>query len=64
MGENILNKELQKKINLFSSQAELMPSVVIIQQLEPFVSIYMSKRGLRRARHFQRRIRKNKDPII
>ncbi len=46
MGENILNKELQKKINLFSSQAELMPSVVIIQQLEPFVSIYMSKRGL------------------
>lgn len=38
--------ELKKKINSFAPQAELMPSVVIVQQLEPFTSIYMSERGL------------------
>lgn len=39
--------ELKKKIRCFAPQAELMPSVVVVQQLEPFTSIYMSERGLR-----------------
>lgn len=39
--------ELKTKIDLFSIQAEFMPSVVIVQQLEPFTTIYMSQRGLR-----------------
>jgi DNA-binding CsgD family transcriptional regulator len=43
---NTLEKLLQEKINAFAPHAEIMPSVVIIQQLEPFQSIYMSSRGL------------------
>jgi CRISPR-associated protein Cas8b1/Cst1 subtype I-B len=38
--------KLWEKINCFSVYAEMMPSVVIIQQLEPFLSIYMTSRGL------------------
>lgn len=38
--------DLHKKIKAFATQAELMPSVVIVQQLEPFSSIYMTQRGL------------------
>ncbi|WP_373056204.1 response regulator transcription factor [Zunongwangia sp. H14] len=40
------NKELQKKIKDFALQAELLPSVAIVQQIEPFVSLYMTSRGL------------------
>lgn len=42
-----LSIELKRRITSFSSQAELMPSVVIVQQLEPFTSIYMCERGLK-----------------
>ncbi|HSP12850.1 MAG TPA: LuxR C-terminal-related transcriptional regulator [Salegentibacter sp.] len=42
----LLKKELNEKIKSFAPQAEMMPSVVIIQQLEPFCSIYMTQRGL------------------
>lgn len=42
-----LNKSLQEKINAFAPQADIMPSVVIVQQLEPFKSVYMNTRGLR-----------------
>ncbi len=41
------NPQLQKKIEAFAPQAEIMPAVVIIQQLEPFTSIFMTSRGLR-----------------
>lgn len=44
---NSLDKVLQEKINGFAPHAEMIPSVVIIQQLDPFQSIYMSDRGLR-----------------
>lgn len=40
-------KDLKKKIHYFAPQAELMPSVVIVQQLEHFSAIYMSERGLK-----------------
>ena len=40
------NRSLKKKLEVFSRQAELMPSVVIVQQLEPFLCVYMSQRGL------------------
>lgn len=46
MGANDLEKELQKKLRLFTPAAEMMPAVVIVQQLEPFLCIYMSRRGL------------------
>lgn len=42
-----ISKELKKKISCFAPQAELMPSVVLVQQLEPFSTIYMSERGLK-----------------
>lgn len=35
------------KIKSFAPYAELMPAVVIIQQLEPFLPVYMSSRGLK-----------------
>lgn len=38
---------LKEKIEAFAPHAEAMPAVVIIQQLEPFTSIYMTSRGLR-----------------
>ncbi len=38
---------LEKKIKAFTPFAEVFPSVVIVQQLEPFKSLYMSSRGLR-----------------
>lgn len=41
------DRQLQAKINAFAPQAEMMPAVVIIQQLEPFTSIFMTSRGLR-----------------
>lgn len=44
---NNLDKLLHEKIDAFAPHAENIPSVVIIQQLEPFQSIYMSPRGLR-----------------
>ena len=40
------SKELQKKIREFAPYAEMMPGVVIVQQLEPFASIYMNSMGL------------------
>lgn len=46
MGATTFEKELNRKIRTFTASAELMPAVVIIQQLEPFRSIYMSRRGL------------------
>lgn len=42
-----MDKLLQKKIRAFAPQAEAMPSVVVIQQLEPFKSVYMTSRGLK-----------------
>lgn len=42
-----LNPHLEAKIKAFAPQAEIIPSVVIVQQLEPFQSIYMTERGLR-----------------
>ncbi|MDX1601993.1 MAG: helix-turn-helix transcriptional regulator [Salinimicrobium sediminis] len=39
--------KLQQKIESFAPHAEMMPAVVIIQQLEPFTSIYMTSRGLK-----------------
>ncbi|SOC79865.1 regulatory protein, luxR family [Salinimicrobium sediminis] len=39
--------KLQQKIEAFAPHAEMMPAVVIIQQLEPFTSIYMTSRGLK-----------------
>lgn len=42
-----IDKSLQQKIKAFEPHAEVIPSVVIIQQLEPFQSIYMSPRGLK-----------------
>ena len=41
-----INLALEKKIKAFAPHAEVMPSVVIIQQLEPFQSIFMTRRGL------------------
>ena len=41
------NESLREKIEAFAPQAEAMPSVVIIQQLEPFQSIFMTSRGLK-----------------
>ena len=41
------DSQLQKKIEAFAPHAEVMPAVVIIQQLEPFTSIFMTSRGLR-----------------
>lgn len=41
-----INKNLEQQIKAFAPQAERMPSVVIIQQLEPFQSIFMNSRGL------------------
>lgn len=38
---------LQAKIEAFAPHAEFMPAVVIIQQLEPFISIFMTSRGLK-----------------
>ena len=38
---------LQEKIEAFAPHAEMMPAVVIIQQLEPFTSIFMTSRGLK-----------------
>ena len=38
---------LEQKIKAFAPSAEAMPSVVIVQQLEPFKSLYMTRRGLR-----------------
>lgn len=37
---------LQAKIEAFAPHAEMMPAVVIVQQLEPFTSIFMTSRGL------------------
>lgn len=37
---------INEKIRELAPMAEAMPSVVIVQQLEPFVSIFMSSRGL------------------
>lgn len=44
-----LNRDprLEAKIRAFAPHAEIMPAVVIIQQLEPFTSIFMTSRGLR-----------------
>ncbi len=47
MGRYSTDSTLEKKIRSFVPSAELMPGVVIIQQLEPFESIYMNKEGLR-----------------
>lgn len=41
-----LDSRLEARIKAFAPQAEIMPSVVIVQQLEPFQSIYMTDRGL------------------
>lgn len=47
MGAKSTNIELEKKIKSFIPSAEAMPAVVIIQQLEPFESIYMNSNGLK-----------------
>lgn len=46
MGATSNIKDLEKKIRAFAPWAEAMPAVVIVQQLEPFKSIYMNKNGL------------------
>ena len=46
MGVLSNDKDLEKKIRSFIPSAEAMPAVVIIQQLEPFESIYMNENGL------------------
>lgn len=46
MGAFSNDKDLEKKIRSFIPSAEAMPAVVIIQQLEPFESIYMNENGL------------------
>ena len=38
--------KLLEKISSFTPWAEAMPAVVIVQQLEPFESIYMNSKGL------------------
>lgn len=40
------DEKLDKKIKSFIPSAEAMPAVVIIQQIEPFESIYMNEAGL------------------
>lgn len=40
-------KSLENKITAFAPYSELFPSVVIVQQLEPFKSLYMNSRGLK-----------------
>ena len=47
MGANFFQKDLEKKIKNFAPWAEAMPAVVIVQQLEPFESIYMNSNGLK-----------------
>lgn len=47
MSEFYVDSRLQAKIEAFAPHAEIMPAVVIIQQLEPFTSIFMTSRGLR-----------------
>ncbi|MBZ9631352.1 helix-turn-helix transcriptional regulator [Salegentibacter sp. LM13S] len=37
---------LQEKLALLKETADLLPSVVVVHQLEPFTPIYMSKKGL------------------
>lgn len=39
--------QIIKKIKSFAPYAELMPSAVVIHQLDPFVPVYMSSRGLK-----------------
>lgn len=46
MGNPSNQKAFDKKLREFAKQAELMPSVVIVQQLNPFVSLFMTSRGL------------------
>ena len=46
MGAFSNDKDLERKIRSFIPSAEAMPAVVIIQQLEPFESIYMNENGL------------------
>src|SRR5690554_4740060 len=46
MKHTLPNKSLRKKLTEFSLQADLMPSVVMVQQLDPFLCVYMSQRGL------------------
>ena len=46
MGAFSNDRDLEKKIRSFIPSAEAMPAVVIIQQLEPFESIYMNENGL------------------
>lgn len=40
------NNSIRKKIKSFAPCAELFPAVVIIHQLDPFMPVYMSSRGL------------------
>lgn len=37
---------LYDKINAFAQIAEMMPAVVMVQQVDPFTTIYMNSRGL------------------
>ena len=46
MGAFSNDKDLERKIRSFIPSAEAMPAVVIVQQLEPFESIYMNGNGL------------------
>lgn len=41
------DKAFQEKLEKFAPEAELMPSVVIVQQIEPFKSLFMTSRGLK-----------------
>ena len=47
MGVLSYDQKLKDKIKAFAPSAEMMPAVVIVQQLDPFTSIFMTSCGLR-----------------
>lgn len=47
MGVQSNEEKLEAKIAAFAPFAEIMPAVVIVQQIDPFTSVYMTSCGLR-----------------
>lgn len=43
---DLTSSGLDEKLTLLEKTADLMPSVVVVHQLEPFTPIYMSEKGL------------------
>lgn len=46
MAASLPDKQVKKKINSFTPYAEMMPGVIVIHQLKPFIPCYMTSRGM------------------